>query len=105
MLCKDLVSGYLLELRIPPVMQMIVIAAVMWVLSFVFPALNTPANGAIGLAASFVSIGVVIVVLGMLWPFASCWGDSWCIRGKKSRDLGGLVVIFVGSSVLYERLI
>ncbi len=55
-----------LELRIPPVLQMIIVAVGMWVFSVVFPALNAPVSSTMGLSASSISLGVIVAVLGVL---------------------------------------
>lgn len=55
-----------LELRILPVMQVIIVAAGMWAFSLVFPALNAPVSSAIGLVASFIAVGVIVALLGVL---------------------------------------
>lgn len=54
-----------LELRIPPLVQMIVIAAGMWALAAAFPALNIPIDTTPALAASLVAAGAVVAVLGV----------------------------------------
>lgn len=53
-----------LELKIPPVVQAIVVA--MWVLARAFPVLAVPLPFATGLAAGCIAAGAVVALLGVL---------------------------------------
>ena len=55
-----------LELRIPPVIQVIIVGAVMWGLSFLFPALNVPLSAAKAIGVVFLAIGITVATLGVL---------------------------------------
>lgn len=55
-----------LELKIPPVVQAIVIAVAMWALAMVFPALALPLPFATGLVAGCVAAGSMVALLGVL---------------------------------------
>lgn len=55
-----------LELKIPPLVQAIVIALAMWALAMVFPALALPLPFATGLAAGCVAAGSTVALLGVL---------------------------------------
>lgn len=55
-----------LELKIPPVIQVAIVAFAMWLLSVAFPAMNSPGGTTTALAVSFVVIGLIIVALGVL---------------------------------------
>ena len=55
-----------LELRIPPVLQLILIAVAMWALKQAFPALEAPIPGSIGFTAGFVGAGSIVALLGVI---------------------------------------
>lgn len=55
-----------LELKIPPVVQALVIAAAMWALAMAFPALAVSLPFAISLAAGCIAAGSTVAFLGVL---------------------------------------
>lgn len=55
-----------LELRIPPVLQVIIVAVGMWILSVLFPVLNAPITSTIGMAVGVSTIGIIVALCGVL---------------------------------------
>ncbi len=55
-----------LELRIPPVIQVIIIGVAMWGLSSFFPTFNASSNATTAVGAIFILIGIVLAALGVL---------------------------------------
>ncbi|WP_293007892.1 isoprenylcysteine carboxylmethyltransferase family protein [Nitrosomonas sp.] len=55
-----------LELRIPPVIQVIIIGVAMWGLSSFFPAFNASSIATTAVGAIFILIGIALAALGVL---------------------------------------
>lgn len=55
-----------LELKVPPVLQVIIIAAAMYGVSKLFPELTFTLTGSQWLASMFVIIGLIIIMMGVL---------------------------------------
>ena len=55
-----------LELRIPPVIQVIIIGVAMWGLSSFFPTFNASSNATTAVGAIFILIGIALAALGVL---------------------------------------
>lgn len=55
-----------LELKIPPALLVIGVAAGMWVVALLFPQLNVPFTGSPGMATVIASIGIAAAVLAVL---------------------------------------
>ena len=55
-----------LELKIPPVLQVIILAGLMWALASLLPGLGFAFPGSLFLALGLVTAGVVFAVLGVL---------------------------------------
>lgn len=54
------------ELKIPPALLVIIVAALMWVVAALFPELRMPFDGSISLATVIASVGIAVPVLGVL---------------------------------------
>ncbi|NYT78035.1 isoprenylcysteine carboxylmethyltransferase family protein [Alcaligenaceae bacterium] len=55
-----------LELAVPPPVVMIVVGALMWLLSYLFPAFTLPSISHLWVAIIFVLVGLVIGMLGII---------------------------------------